>query len=475
MKIGEGIKILIVDDEYIIRERLKLNVEKAGFNIVGEAGNGLQALEIYKKTMPHIIISDISMPAMSGIDLLEVIRETDPLVKFVFLTGYSEFDYAMSALKNNVSDYLLKPLDTVELIGVLEKMVLEIKSEKKLISMKKENEMIKEGSFIVHFFSSGDIHPDMNRDLASILLNPDGIKMLMIFGNVDLVNNDEDVYPIENNTYLIFSKKNSGRIKELCTVNSYAAMGISCHSERELKLSYLHLRRILLYRFFRPRIHVYNDEVYKNADKEKMQALELQKRKLLQENKIEEVCELIDLELSDLKTPANLEYYVYLIKGLVFRKSEKLKAAMINDHSPIWILEQFSSLSEFKVWLKSLIQITQVESSQNCELNLTARVKLFLNENYTSFINLDKIALNVFAHPNYISSKFKEEEGLSVTEYLCALRLEKAHELLGTTNLSCKKISQMVGFHDQLYFGKCFKKKFGMTPTASQKLVSKES
>lgn len=475
MRIGEGFKILIVDDEYIIRERLKLNVEKAGFNIVGEAGNGLQALEIYKKTMPHIIISDISMPAMSGIDLLEVIRETDPFVKFVFLTGYSEFDYAMSALKNNASDYLLKPLDTVELICVLEKMVMEIRSEEKLIFMKKENELIKEGSFIDHFFSSGEIHPDMNKELASILLNPDGIRMLMIYGDVDWVNNDEDIYPIENNTYLILFKKNSGSIEELCSINSYAAMGRACHSERELKQSYLHLRRILLYRFFRPRTHVYNDEVYLNADKGKMQALDLQKRKLLQENKIVEVCELIDLELSDLKTPSNLEYYVYLIKGLVFRKSEKLKAAMLNDHSPIWILEQFSSLSEFQEWLKSLIQITLSENSQSCELDLSARVKLFLNENYTSSINLDKIALNVFAHPNYISTKFKEEEGLSVTEYLCSLRLDKARELLGTTNLSCKKVSQMVGFHDPLYFGKCFKKKFGMTATASQKLSSKES
>lgn len=469
LNIGRGYKILIADDEPIIRERLKLNIEKAGFETVGSAETGLQAYEMYESTKPDIIVSDIFMPAMNGAELLEKIRKTDRQVKFIFLTGYSEFEYAMSALKNNASDYLMKPLDSLKLIEVLQKLVDEIKEEEKLKYLKRENLMIKEGQYIDYFFSTGEINPEMNRTLAQGLLNPEGTKMIMIYGPFDWERIEEDIYPIENDIYIIFFKRSGNNIIKNCTSSCYAGMGGACHSEKELRASFLYLRRILLHRFFSPDKHHYLNGVVTKVDKEKLQEINVRNRKLLKNNEIGEFIELIDADLAVLRTPANLEYYVYLMKGLVFRKMDKISGIMLSDHSPIWILEQFITLSEFGVWLKELVQKTMSENIEECDLELSTRVKQYLQENYTTAINLKTIAVNVFAHPNYISTKFKEDLGVSVTEYLCSLRLEKAKNLLNTTNLSCKRVSQLVGFQDQFYFGKCFKKKYAISPTALQK------
>jgi len=466
---GKGYKILIADDECIIRERLKLNVEKAGFRIAGQAENGFQALDLYEKTRPDIIISDIFMPAMSGTELLETIRKSDDRVKFIFLTGYNEFDYALSALKNNASDFILKPLDTNKLYEVLQNLVNELEEERELKSLKRENKLIKDGICIDHFLSYGDIHPDTGRKLAALLQCPDGARLLMIYGRPDWVESGEEVYPIENDIYLVFFRQYGRGIRALCTSDCYAAVGAPCRSGRELRESFLYLRRILLYRFFSPRKHLYDREVYEKADKEKVRAMDQQNRTLFLKNKAAELTALIDAELAELKTPADLEYYVYLIKGLVFRKSEGAKGVMLNDHSAIWILEQFSALSEFGAWLKALIRRALSENCETSELDLTTRVKQYLEENYASSVTLGSIAVNVFAHPNYISTRFREDVGVTVTEYLSSLRLERARDLLNTTDLACKEISRIVGFKDQFYFGKCFKKKFGITPTALQK------
>ena len=475
MEFAERKKVLIVDDEYIIRERLELNVKKAGFDVVGQAETGLQGYELYKKTKPDIIISDIFMPIMNGAELLEKIRINDSRVKFIFLTGYSEFDYAMSALKNNASDYLLKPLDTTKLIEVLNKLMDEIEEEKEMESLKRENEMIKDGSFIDHFFSNSDIHPDMSMELASLLQYPEGIRMLMIYKKGSWIGIDEDVYQIENDIKLVFLKIYRKGITNPCTTDCYAALGAPCHSEKELRESFHFLRRILLHRFFSPNKHFYIGEDYLKVDKDKIQAIDQQNRNLLQKNKITEIIELIEIELTELKSPADLEYYLYMMKGLLLRKSDHISGVMLSDHSPIWILEQFTTLSEFASWLKALIQKTYSANDERGELDLSTRIKQYLEENYGSSINLNSIAVNVFAHPNYISTKFKEDVGISVTEYLCSLRLERARELLNTTNFSCKKVSQIVGFQDQFYFGKCFKKKFDLSPTAFQKATQQSN
>ena len=103
--------ILIVEDEYLVRQGLTklVNVAAYDMEIIGQAENGRQAWDLIQKQVPDIILTDINMPQLNGIQLASLVRETYSQVHLVFLTGYDDFDYALSAVKLGVDDYLLKP------------------------------------------------------------------------------------------------------------------------------------------------------------------------------------------------------------------------------------------------------------------------------------------------------------------------------------------------------------------------------
>lgn len=107
------IGVLIVDDEYLIRDIIKdsVNYEALGFEITGEAEDGMQALKKVEELAPQLIILDINIPFINGIELSKIVKEKYPDIKIVILTGYSEFEYAKECIKIGVSDYVLKPID----------------------------------------------------------------------------------------------------------------------------------------------------------------------------------------------------------------------------------------------------------------------------------------------------------------------------------------------------------------------------
>lgn len=110
------LKVLLVDDEPFILQGLKLLVdwEKEGFRIAGTAANGMEALAFLKKEKVDLVIADIKMPQMTGLELLEHIRkEKISDAYFVILSGYAEFSFAQQAMQNDCTDYLLKPVDNM--------------------------------------------------------------------------------------------------------------------------------------------------------------------------------------------------------------------------------------------------------------------------------------------------------------------------------------------------------------------------
>lgn len=114
-------KLMIADDEHYVREALKgiIPWEEYGFEISDEAENGEQALDLIETDPPELLIADIEMPFMNGIQLAEILACTHPSVKIIFLTGYDKFTYAYSAIKQGVSDYILKPINVRELTAAV--------------------------------------------------------------------------------------------------------------------------------------------------------------------------------------------------------------------------------------------------------------------------------------------------------------------------------------------------------------------
>ncbi|OPX45975.1 HTH-type transcriptional regulator YesS [Ruminiclostridium hungatei] len=125
------IKIMIVDDEFVIRQGIITSIEweSMGMTIVGEAANGKEAYEKALSLEPHIIVTDVKMPIMDGLELTRLVREAMPKVRIIIISGYDEFQYAREALRMGVSEYLLKPIGADELVKLMLKQCNEIIKE----------------------------------------------------------------------------------------------------------------------------------------------------------------------------------------------------------------------------------------------------------------------------------------------------------------------------------------------------------
>ncbi|HEY5586856.1 MAG TPA: response regulator [Ruminiclostridium sp.] len=121
------IKVLIVDDEYLLRQLIRNTIDwnSLGFEIIAEAEDGEQALEVIEETMPQLAIVDINIPLLNGLELSKSIRKNYPEIRIIILTGYGEFEYAKEAISLGVSNYILKPINKEE----LEKAILEVKKD----------------------------------------------------------------------------------------------------------------------------------------------------------------------------------------------------------------------------------------------------------------------------------------------------------------------------------------------------------
>ena len=125
--------IMIVEDEYLVRQGISSLVDFKKFNmqVIGEAENGLEAGEKIQAECPDIILTDINMPQMNGIKLAQLAREQYPQLHIIFLTGYDDFDYALSAVKLGADDYLLKPFSREDVEAMLIKVKEKLDREKK--------------------------------------------------------------------------------------------------------------------------------------------------------------------------------------------------------------------------------------------------------------------------------------------------------------------------------------------------------
>ena len=138
--------IMIVEDEYLVRQGISslVNFKKFNMQVIGEAENGLEAWEKIQAECPDIILTDINMPKMNGIKLAQLAREQYPQLHIIFLTGYDDFDYALSAVKLGADDYLLKPFSREDVEAMLIKVKEKLDKEKK---QQQVHELVEKGEF----------------------------------------------------------------------------------------------------------------------------------------------------------------------------------------------------------------------------------------------------------------------------------------------------------------------------------------
>jgi two-component system, response regulator YesN len=127
-------KIIIADDEFIIRDGLEaFNWGLCGFTVTGSVSNGKKVLQLMDKDPADVIITDIKMPIMDGLELAKILNSKYPKSKIVILTGFKDFDYARAAISSGVSEYLLKPVDLSELELLFHRLKEELDNEQKTV------------------------------------------------------------------------------------------------------------------------------------------------------------------------------------------------------------------------------------------------------------------------------------------------------------------------------------------------------
>ncbi len=186
------IDVLIVDDEKTIREGMRRNIDWAGhgINICGTASSGVEALDMINSFMPGIVVTDISMSDMDGLELLEIINQTYPTIKVILISGYKEFEYARKAVALNAYSYLTKPIDSKALLekvlkakSEIEKKISEVRIDNVIRKKLRENILVVRDSFFTTLLEGKirnrediksqadflDIDFDFNRFLVAIL------------------------------------------------------------------------------------------------------------------------------------------------------------------------------------------------------------------------------------------------------------------------------------------------------------------
>lgn len=160
--------LLLVDDEEEVVQviRKKINWEGLGFSVIGYANNGVKALDMIEEFQPDVVMTDIKMPYMDGMELCKHIREEYPATKIILFTGFDEFEYAKEAVHLEIEEYILKPLNSVELTDVLTQLKIKLDRE---ISEKRSAQILQvnyQESFAflrANFYSTlieGKIHDD---------------------------------------------------------------------------------------------------------------------------------------------------------------------------------------------------------------------------------------------------------------------------------------------------------------------------
>lgn len=529
-------KILLVDDEEEIRRGIinKIKWEELGFRVVGEAENGMEALDVIDKTLPDIVFTDIKMPFMDGIKLAENIKYRFPTTKVVILSGFDDFEYAQTAIKLGVMRYILKPINSIEMNEILKelKMLLdeEILSINNIETLKlnyqKSLPLVRErflNYWITEYVAEEIIQEnitslelDITMDsLAVAVIRPDefvkGIEdsnlarhksllKIAIFNMCEEVVNLKKlgiVFMKMNEIVLIMSieDEQSPKInKEIflgldqirATVQKYLnttvtiGVGTACATKPMLYKSYIDAVAALDYTvIIGSNKIIYIDDIEPVHSRE-IAFTETDERTLLATVKvgdIKQIEEAISLLVGKIEgmTLALNDYQLYILD--IISSILKLKKTMELDSSVLFnkednflvIINSFKTKEEIKEWLFSVCTLLakEISAKRNTNKNeLIEKAKEYMKQNYfDEELSAEKLCNYLHISTNYFSALFKKETKFTFTNYLTLIRIDKAKQLLRTSELKTFDIASRVGYSEGHYFSYVFKKITGISPT----------
>jgi two-component system, response regulator YesN len=466
-------KVVIVDDEKWITEGLKAGVDwqEHGFEVVGDAENGIKALEILESFKPDLVFTDIRMPGLSGLELIKKAKEKLPDSLFVILSGYAEFAYAQKAISYGIFDYCLKPFEIEDINELLDKAALKLSSKNKGQSFK---------SFALYeAICSKDII-NIKKILLSHNMLPDGdmkITTLVSLGK-DELEFDKNIrymsFRINSNKngYLVYGPDSNIKPETLLSNKNSriesVGLGFPITELCEIETS-LEAAALAVYSpFFTGEFGIYNNTPVNEASVNILLAEisdSLKRKDRLQFiNSIEKARSIFHDGCFNIK----IAYIFFnLITTLSCSDAFTKYLNIFDDYESLY--KQFNNIDVMLDYLKENTLSYFSNSLNNITLNVEntkiKEVLKYVNENLTSDISVTDLAAKFYINPNYMCSLFKKEVGETLIEYISRGRIEYACKLLLETDLPINTISEKCGYNDYFYFTKVFKRLNQTTPS----------
>ncbi|MGJ9384507.1 response regulator transcription factor [Salipaludibacillus sp. CF4.18] len=393
-------KVLIADDEFIIRDGIRSSVdwEKYNMEVIGEAEDGEEAVELAITHQIDILLIDINMPIMNGFIAMKQLKEQLPNCKMLVISGYDEFSYAQEAIRLHVEDYLLKPVNPEKLLILLmeikEKLDIEVNKEvylKQAASQIKKNQAQMKRRFFQDWIERNLSSDEIKEQLHFIDLPVSSPKQYMVIRWPEYHQNQ--TYMQENDRQIfLFAIENI--VEEKLAAEMSAV--------------------------FRDQSNLFNVCLWETVDNDQMKEIEAAILKYL---KIKVYWHIEDVDVDGLTN---------LYKTYEMCKSKVDKQIRV---SPI------------------------VKEAQ-----------LYVQQNYQdSSLTLERVAEQLHVSSVYLSRMMKQELAISYVGLLTQMRINKATDLLKTTDMSIRAIAEEVGFDSQHYFSTTFKKMVGVSPNQFKK------
>ncbi len=517
------IKVVIVDDDVSMVSGLEkmLDWENYGFQIIGKAYNGKEAFHLVEIMKPDLLITDISMPLMSGLELIEMSKQSHPSLVSLVLTCHEDFEMAREAIRLQTSGYLVKISLTKEnLVEVLKKVKVEIEGYTEQERLNRHIERVIDehrhsgvkqllDKICYGFYSNEeDVTNDQRTHEKYLLFGPFrliGVKILNISEENSFSENQEKslmefaihnileecmqvfennyIYRYRENQYVVivwdsqYVSRESERvsralklmkssIKEHFKFNLSIARSNNYTHLFQLKNAIEELNSIHRNGFYSRSIIDYKkDQVYIRVPFEQKENLVDQFKKNLFMGEIEKIEVLVSSTgeefAKSMYEPVEVREVFNQLLGVIEVKAiqdkTKSRVLFIKDEDLDGCIDKVKGAANTYLGIKHIREIT----SERKEISL---IKEYIHYHLKEVISCDSMAEMVSMNPSYFSRLFKKEVGVSFTDYLNYVRISRAKQLLELEGMTIEEIVSEIGLQNNSCFYRLFKKKVGTTP-----------
>ena len=506
-------KLLIADDEKLTRDGLvsSINWEVLGIDEILQAEDGLSAYQIACVQKPDIILSDIRMPRLSGIDFAYKIKDALPDASLIFMSGYSDKDYFKAAIRLKAITYVEKPLDPAEIEDAVQEAVL-LRQEKHQTRLNKNLQSLEDGSHLALLltrpYQDNQNEIDLLCNKLDVFQTSSVITTYIIKSScMDIALKDaiqefseflshfhlQSLYVHTHAIYHVFHIIGSATPSST-VLNSieqhlqefflpfapfYICRGETVQGVTKIYLSYSSAVITMQSSFFYPA----NTILHTDAKQEHVLAdttpehfdLFQDFRQALLANDTETVSQ--HLELLHQKYSCNLKYLPAQVKDIYYRlfaildecrQQKKISSVSSQpEDSIIQNLENYFCFDDMHKTLCEKIDSYFFALTENAQEDATIyMIKEYIDKHYSEEqLSIKDISEHVFLSASYICTYFKSQTGQTLNQYITEYRMERAMQLLKDSRYQITDISAKVGYSNGNYFGKSFKKFTGVTPS----------